>query len=175
MSGWIGRRSTEYAWLDLNLNMFLLMLETLCKYKYIFWSGWVLSFKHETQSTDKTQQWKNTSKDWRMAAVCPWGWRSPLYSCTCCKRSCRTDFVKREVHTIVNNLNQRCPEKAANWASTPWSMNRSAKMGQESGTGARPGTWGRRSTRRKGAYIRQKFLSILAGFQYMHVILFFRV
>ena len=124
---------------------------------------------------DYHKAWKNTSKDWRMAAVCPWGWRSPLYSCTCCKRSCRTDFVKREVHTIVNNLNQRCPEKAANWASTPWSMNRSAKMGQESGTGERPGTWGRRSTRRKGAYIWQKFLSILAGFQYIRVISFFRV
>ena len=143
------------------------MLETLCKFKYIFWSGWELSFKHETQSRNKTQQcldyhkaWKNTSKDWRIAAVCPSGWRSPLYCCTCCKRSCRTDFVKREVHTIVNNLNQRCPEKAANWASTPWSMNRSAKMGQESGTGERPGTWGRRSTRRKGAYIRQKFLNL---------------
>ena len=39
MSGWIGRMSTEYAWLDLNLNMFLLMLETLCKFKYIFGSG----------------------------------------------------------------------------------------------------------------------------------------
>ena len=35
----------------------LLMLETLCKFKYIFWSGWVLSFKHETQSRNKTQQW----------------------------------------------------------------------------------------------------------------------
>ena len=53
MSGWIGRMSTEYAWLDLNLNIFLLMVETLCKFKYIYFEMveyYLSNMKHKAET-----------------------------------------------------------------------------------------------------------------------------
>ena len=50
MSGWIGRMSTEYAWLDLNLNIFLLMVETLCKFKYIVVEYYLSNTKHKADT-----------------------------------------------------------------------------------------------------------------------------
>ena len=158
------------------------MVETLCKFKYIFWSGWELSFKHETQSRNKTQQcldyhkaWKNTSKDWRIAAVCPSGWRSPLYSCTCCKRSCRIDFVKRKQCTQSSTTSTRDVlkrQQTGHQPLGPWTAlprwDKSQGLGKDQGLGEDAALAGREPTLGKS-------FSIWAGFQYMHVILFFRV
>ena len=50
------------------------------------------------------------------------------------------------------HLSHKCPEKAANCASTPLSMNISARTGQLSGIGASPCTSGNLRTRMRGAF-----------------------